>query len=94
MDLNLHERMTELASGYGRSVSSGRFFNLKINFLESVCPVVRPEFTQFKTPFVYTVFKPDRKVMGPLPETFKRTVSLMTASGLCQTLNTGKESQI
>lgn len=32
--------------------------------------------------------------MGPLPETFKLTISLMTACGLCQTLNVGKESQI
>lgn len=49
---------------------------------------------QFKPSFVYTVFKPDRKIMGPLPETFKLTVTLMTAYGLCQTLNMEKESQI
>lgn len=43
---------------------------------------------------MYATFKPDRKFMGPLPETFKLTISLMTACGLCQTLNVGKESQI
>lgn len=43
---------------------------------------------------MYATFKPDRKLMGPLPETFKPTISLMTAYGLCQTLSMGKESQI
>lgn len=70
-------------------------FFLKINFPESVCPVVRPEFMQFvKTPFVYTMFKSDRKFMGPLPETFQLTVSLMTACRLCQTLSMENESDL
>lgn len=92
MGLIFLEKMTEFACGYRRSISSGPFFLSQ--FLESVCPVIRPEFMQFKPSFVYTVFKPDRKIMGPLPETFKLTVTLMTAYGLCQTLNMEKESQI
>lgn len=36
-------------------------FSLRISFPETVCPIVRPEFVQLiKTPFLYTVVKPDR----------------------------------
>lgn len=36
-------------------------FSLRISFPETVCPIVRPEFVQLiKTPFMYTVVKPDR----------------------------------
>lgn len=73
-------------------------FSLEINSPETVCPIVKPEFVQLvKTPFQHTMFKPDRGVMGPLPETFQPTVSpvsLMTACSLCQILYMGKKSQI
>lgn len=52
-----------------------RLFPLQMSFPEMVCPIVRPEFVQLvKTPFMRAVFKSDRKVMGPLPETFLLSV--------------------
>lgn len=54
-------------------------YSLWITFPETVCCIVRPEFVQLvKTLFMYTMFKPERKVMGPLPETFP--LSVLSAS--------------
>lgn len=51
----------------------------QINLPGTVCCIIRSELVQLlKTPLVFTLLKPDRKVLGPLPETFQLSVLMIS----------------
>lgn len=51
----------------------------QIDFPGTVCCVVRPEFMRLvETPLLYILLELDKKVMGPLPETFQLSVLLVS----------------
>lgn len=67
--------MTKLTCDYRRSTSSRPLFSITLTFLELYAAQVDLSLPSLLTAPVYTVLKPGRSVMGPLPETSQLFIS-------------------